>query len=157
VTEPLPVINVHDGVEPKIDGSEPAGYRSRGARIGQELGAERLGVTVYELDPGESGCPYHYEYGREEWLIVLEGNPTLRTPRGEEPLKPGDTVLFAEGPDGAHKLTNDTEAAVSYLMFSNVDDPSVAFYPDSGKVGVWPPGKLFVEADAVGYWLGETP
>jgi uncharacterized cupin superfamily protein len=149
-----PVVNV-DQVPTAIDGNEPEGYRSRGARIGPMLGAERLGATVYELDPGDSNCPYHYEYGREEWLIVLQGTPTLRSPRGEEVLTPGDVLLFAEGPEGAHKLTNRSDALVRYLMFSNTDDPSVSVYPDSGKIGVWPPGKLFVESDAVDYWVGE--
>jgi uncharacterized cupin superfamily protein len=150
----LPVVNVNEVVT-EVEGSEPEGYRSRGARMGATLGAERIGVTVYELDPGDSGCPYHYEFGREEWLIVLEGTPTLRSPRGDEVLNAGDVVLFKEGPDGAHKLTNNTGSLVRYLMFSNIDDPSVAFYPDSGKIGVWPPGKLFVESDAVDYWVGE--
>jgi uncharacterized cupin superfamily protein len=149
------IVNLAD-LEPKIDGGEPEGYRSRGARIGPLLAARALGATLYELDPGDSGCPYHYEYGREEWLIVLDGHPTLRTPSGEQTLEPGDTIVFREGPDGAHKLTNNGDALVRYLMFSNTEDPSVAFYPDSGKIGVWPPGKLFVEANAVDYWLGEA-
>jgi uncharacterized cupin superfamily protein len=155
VRQQRPVVNVNE-VETEIDGGEPEGYRSRGGRLGPTLGAERLGATVYELDPGDSGCPYHYEYGREEWLIVLDGEPTLRSPAGEEVLGPGDVVGFPEGPDGAHKLTNRTEALVRYMIFSNTDDPSVAFYPDSGKIGVWPPGKLFVESDAVDYWVGEA-
>ena len=29
-------------------------------------------------------CPYHYEYGEEEWLLVVEGRPTVRTPEGTE-------------------------------------------------------------------------
>ena len=41
-------------------------------------------MTVYELPPGQSICPYHYELGDEEWLIVLAGRPTLRTPEGEQ-------------------------------------------------------------------------
>jgi hypothetical protein len=33
--------------------------------------------------------------------------------------------------------------------------PEAITYPDSGKVGVRPPGKIFREADAVDYWEGE--
>jgi uncharacterized cupin superfamily protein len=155
MSDELAVINLAD-LTPEVDGGEPEGYRSRGDRFGARLGATRLGATLYELDPGDSGCPYHYEYGREEWLIVLDGTPTLRTPDGEEILNPGDTVVFREGPDGAHKVTNESDGLVRYLMLSNTDDPSVAFYPDSGKIGVWPPGKLYVEADEVDYWVGEA-
>jgi len=41
-------------------------------------------------------------------------------------------------------------------MLSNTDEPSVAFYPDSGKIGLWPAGKLFRLADEVDYFDGET-
>ena len=37
-----------------------------------------IGGSVYVLAPGESVCPYHFEFGSEEWLLVLEGRPTLR-------------------------------------------------------------------------------
>ena len=150
------VVNLDDLVAAG-DETDPAGYRSRAARFGPLLGAEMLGGTVYELDPGQSVCPYHYEYGREEWLIVLAGSPLLRTPRGDERVREGDVVLFPEGPDGAHKVTNVADPLVRILMLSTMRDPSVAFYPDSGKIGVWPPGSLFREADAVDYWLGEAP
>jgi uncharacterized cupin superfamily protein len=83
----------------------PAGYRRSSKQIGPLLGAHALGATIYELAPRESICPYHYEYGNEEWLIVLSGEPTLRTPDGQHTLEPGDAVCFREGPDGAHKVT----------------------------------------------------
>ena len=65
-------------------------------------------------------------------------------------------TALVHGYQGAHKLTNRTGELVRYVMLSNTDDPSVAFYPDSGKIGVWPPGKLFLETDAVDYWVGEA-
>ena len=148
------MINVNEvGLE--ADADDPPGYQGRMARIGERLGAERLGASIYELPPGQSICPYHYEYPHEEWLLVLAGSPTVRTPTGEERLEPGDIVCFREGPDGAHKVTNAGEDTVRVFFLSTVGDPTIAIYPDSGKVGVWPPGKLFREADAVGYWVGE--
>ena len=51
-------------------------------RFGPQVGATRTGTSVYELPPGQAICPYHYEYGEEEWLLVLVGRPTLRTPAG---------------------------------------------------------------------------
>ena len=140
----------------EIDPTDPPGYRSRAVRVGPLLEAEMLGASVYELDPGESICPYHYEYGNEEWLLVLLGRPTLRQPDGEEVLDPGDMICFPEGPEGAHQLFNRTEEPVRVIMLSTIDEPSVGVYPDSGKIGVWPPGRLFREADAVDYWVGEA-
>ena len=41
-------------------------------------------------------------------------------------------------------------------MLSTRNEPGIAVYPDSNKVGAWPPGKLFRIDDAVDYWDGET-
>jgi len=120
------------------------------------VGARALGLTVYELPPGQSAFPYHYELGREEWLLVLSGRPTLRDPDDEYQLEPGDLIVFPEGEEGAHKVTNNGEEVARIAMLSNTDEPSVAFYPDSGKIGLWPAGKLFRLADEVDYFDGET-
>ena len=94
-------------------------------RFGPQVGAKRTGTSVYELPPGQAICPYHYEYGEEEWLLVLSGRPTLRTPDGSEQLAPWDAVHFPEGPTGAHAVRNETEDTVRVLMYSTVS-------PDSG-------------------------
>jgi uncharacterized cupin superfamily protein len=151
----LPV-NVFE-VEPEGDESDPPGYRSRAVRVGPMIGGAALGATVYDLDPGESVCPYHYEHGNEEWLVVLTGKPTLRDDDDDEfELKQWDVVIFPEGPEGAHKVTNKTEEPVRIAIFSTKNDPAISIYPDSDKVGVWPPGKIFRLGDAVDYWEGET-
>jgi uncharacterized cupin superfamily protein len=57
VTEPL---NVYE-VAVEADPADPPGYRDRMISFGSSIGAAQLGGSVYELDPGESVCPYHYE------------------------------------------------------------------------------------------------
>jgi uncharacterized cupin superfamily protein len=148
-------VNLYD-VATEAVAHRPAGYAISVARLGSLVGASALGLSVYDLPPGQSAFPYHYELGREEWLLVLGGRPTLRHPDGEEELAPGDLVVFPEGEEGAHKVTNNTDETVRIAMISNKDEPSVAFYPDSGKVGVWPAGKLFRLADEVDYFSGEA-
>jgi uncharacterized cupin superfamily protein len=154
MTEPL---NLYD-VAVEGDPADPPGYRARMAQFGPSIGAARLGGSVYELDPGDSVCPYHYENTEEEWLLVLTGTPTLRNPEGEHELAPGDVVCFLVGPDGAHKVTNRSATVVRILMLSTIpkNEISICVYPDSDKVGVWPwPGKRLRLTDAVGYWDGE--
>jgi len=138
------------------DDDNPDGYHVLCQPIGPLLGAEQLGLSVYELPPGQSVCPYHYEVGFEEWLIVLVGRPTLRTPDGEEELRPWDVAFFPNGEEGAHKVTNRTEERVRVAILSNKTQPGLAVYPDSDKLGVWPQNKLFRLADAVDYWEGEV-
>lgn len=137
------------------DDDDPDGYNTSNARVGPLVGASELGLSVYELPPGQSVCPYHYETGEEEWLIVLVGAPTLRTPDGDRELRPWDTVFFPTGEEGAHKVTNHTDETLRVAIWSNCTSPNTAVYPDSQKVGAWPPGKLFRLAEAVDYWDGE--
>jgi uncharacterized cupin superfamily protein len=51
----------------------------RASRVGAQAGGERLGATLYEIDPGGYGSPFHLHHGNEEMIIVLCGSPTLRT------------------------------------------------------------------------------
>jgi uncharacterized cupin superfamily protein len=118
------------------DQSEPAGYRAGQQRFGPAIGASRLGATVYELPPGESLCPYHYE-SEEEWLLVLRGHVTVRHPAGEDVLGPGDVTAFPVGPAGAHKTTNNGTETVRMVMFANSDPIGYCVYPDSNKVSHW--------------------
>ena len=102
------------------ESEDPSGFRSGMFRLGKLVGASELGATVYELPPGQAICPYHYEYGEEEWLLVLEGRPSVRHPDGTEQLEPWDAVCFPMGPEGAHAVRNETDETVRVLMFSNL-------------------------------------
>jgi uncharacterized cupin superfamily protein len=67
-------------------------------------------------------------------LIVLRGEPTLRTPDGERTLAEGDIVHFPAGPDGAHAVRNETDAHVRIVMISDHPSPEVVENPDLGQV-----------------------
>ena len=94
-------------------------------------------MTVYDLAPGEAVCPYHFHWGDEEWLIVVAGTPTLRTPEGERTLEPGDVACFPVGPAGAHRVGNSSEGPVRVALFSNTHEFGIIEYPDSDKIGIW--------------------
>jgi uncharacterized cupin superfamily protein len=137
----------------------PEGYRHGYAKLHPELGATSLFGGLFELPPGQSGRPYHYE-SAEEWLLVLEGCVSVRHPQGEDELEAGDLVCFPAGPDGAHKVTNRSDSNVRLLLVSTRTSPAVAVYPDSDKVGVlpaWDGDAIFVRREsAVGYYDGEA-
>ena len=147
------------GAEFQYDQSDPDGYRCGVAEVGRQAGGRENTVKLFELPPGQSLCPYHYEY-TEEWLLVLEEPVELRRPGGVETLAPGALVCFSSGPEGAHKLTNRGERPVRVIMFSSSREPSVAVYPDSDKIGVWPGNDadqvMLRRADGhAGYYDGE--
>jgi uncharacterized cupin superfamily protein len=152
--------NLFDG-ELDDERTEPVGFTWRAAQLGPKLGGTKLGASLYELQPGERSFPYHYEYGCEEWLVVVAGRPTLRDPDGEHELRPGDVVCFPEGPEGAHQVRNDTDEPIRVLIASTKGLPNAAVYPDSGKIGIWTgneadPPRLFKTDKAVDYWEGEA-
>lgn len=136
--------------------ADPDGYGAAMARFGPSIGAAQIGGTVYEIPPGTSICPYHYEYGDEEWLLALTGTASVRHPGGEDELVPGDVVCFPAGPEGAHKVTNRTTEPIRVLMVSTKSPVSVAVYPDSDKIGVFPGRQedtIMVRRESgVGYW-----
>ena len=101
------------------------------------VGSEATAMYLYDLAPGRSSCPYHYEY-EEEWLLVVDGDVVVRTPDGERTLTRGDVVCFPPGPAGAHKIMNRSSAPARTLVFSSSRVPAVSVYPDSDKIGVWP-------------------
>jgi uncharacterized cupin superfamily protein len=145
---------------PEYDPSDPEGYRAGADRIGPRIGAAELGATVYELPPGQSICPYHYEDPDEEWLVGLTGRVVLRTPAGEEEVGPMDVVCFPMGPEGAHKVTNRSQETARVLMLSTMPRVSVAVYPDSGKLLASPgtrDDRLMVRRESeVDYYDGEV-
>jgi uncharacterized cupin superfamily protein len=110
-------VNLHELV-PEYDDSDPDGYRAGMARFGPAIGASQMGASLYELPPGQSICPYHYEYPEEEWLVVLEGRVSVRHPGGDDVLAKGDIVCFPPGPDGAHKVTCVGDETARVLMSS---------------------------------------
>ncbi len=146
------------------EGERPEGFRSRRARIGYELGTELIGCSLWEVPPGEAAYLYHFHYADEELVIVLSGNPTLRTPEGLRELEEGEAVRFPLGEEGAHQIVNRTDETVTFLAVSSSGRPDVIVYPDSGKIGVGerrPKGgglrAFFRHGDRVGYFEGERP
>lgn len=122
------------------------------------LGSTETAIYVYDLAPGESSSPYHYEYA-EEWLLVVAGSVVVRRPDAEQTLQAGDLVRFPAGPAGAHKVMNRSDAPARTLLFSTARVPAVSVYPDSNKVGIWPGNDeddlIFLRDTAVPWSHGE--
>lgn len=135
----------------------------RAVRVAERAGAEQLGASVYELQPGDE-MPFHYHVQREELLIVLEGRLSLRSAEGWEQLPEGEVVAFPRGERGAHGYRNDGADPVRVLMISEMNAPNISVYPDNNQVGIFDAGQhaqrrfgaLFNVADAVGDYGGRA-
>ena len=135
------------------------GWRISGAVVGRRIGAELIGAGLYEIEPGSKLWPYHTHHLNEEWVIVLRGEPTLRTPEGERVLAEGDIVCFPRGKAGAHQLSNRTDSPVRVLMLSSMNRGEIIEYLDTGKVlakDVDDEDVMFARpGPEVEYWEGE--
>lgn len=135
----------------------PPGHRFGVGSLTEQVGALRTGLGIYELAPGQATWPYHFELNEEEWLIVLAGEVTLRTPDGERALRTGDVACFRAGAAGAHAVRNDGDAVARFAMPSSVDPVwGATVYPDEGTFrlagsGFSHRGRL---GEAIGYWEG---
>jgi uncharacterized cupin superfamily protein len=148
------VSNLGDPLETTADGV-------RASRVAERAGAEHLGASVYQLEPGDE-MVFHYHVQREELLIVLEGRLSLRTAVGWEELPEGEVVAFPRGERGAHGYRNESAKPVRLLMISEMDGPNISVYPDTNQIGVFDAGQraerrfgaLFNVADAVADYGG---
>ena len=116
-----------------MDLTEPP-FRSRAMAIAHRAGAQELGATLYELDPGGAVSPYHLHHGNEELLVVLAGLPALRSADGVRRLEPGSVVAFVRGPRGAHQVSNPGPDPARVLILSTMRLPEVAEHPDTGTL-----------------------
>ena len=91
----------------------PEPWSLRFARVGHQAGSERLGATVYEVEPGGVVSPLHTHFANEELVVALSGPVTqparvlviseTRTPEVAEHLDSGKVLVLeetggAEGP-----------------------------------------------------------
>ena len=143
---------------------EHPGFRCLRARLSRQAGSDRLGLSLWELPPGEAAYPYHYHLAEEDLLLVLDGQPSLRTPDGWQELQEGEVVPFLRGEQGAHQLVNRTEEIVRFLAFSTNGEPDIVIRPDSSTLGAYERlseggglRAVFRTADTVDYYEGEQP
>ena len=138
----------------------------RRKKLAAAADGEDVGCSLYELPAGGRSWPYHYHTGNEEALFVLDGEGALRLDGERVPLEAGNYVALPAGKGSAHRVINDSEGTLRYLMISTMNDPDVTVYPDSGKVGVFagaPPGGedertvhgYYRREDAVDYQKGK--
>jgi uncharacterized cupin superfamily protein len=141
---------------------EEPGFRVRSSRVAAALGAELLGATVYEIEPGERGMPYHVHHANEELLLLLRGSVNVRTPEGEAVLKEGDVMVFRRGRPGAHQVINRSGDVARYVVVSTRVLPEVAEFPDTGKIYVHAESgadelSKILDSEAEREWLADEP
>jgi hypothetical protein len=103
------------------------------------VGGSALGASVYVLDEGQSVARTTTSPTRSGCSCSRAGR--VRTPEGEEEVEAGDIGLLPGGPEArTRRPTVGRERAHRDLSTKSSRPMRL---PDSDKVGIWPPGKLF--------------
>jgi uncharacterized cupin superfamily protein len=82
------------------------------------------------LAPGAASALRHAHTKQDEFVYVLEGEPTLVTNSGATLLKPGMCAGFKAGTGDAHHLVNRGAADVVFLEVGDRTPGDSAHYPD---------------------------
>lgn len=156
--EKRPLAIVAAGTPPRTKPSnypEPFFSRMLGREkrpLGDRFGLTNFGVNLTRLAPGGESALLHRHSRQDEFVYVLEGNPTLVTDEGEVVLAPGMCAGFPAG-GVAHQLVNRTDRAVVYLEIGDRTPGDEGSYPADDLAAVLgPDGRwIFTHRDGSPY------
>jgi len=98
--------------------------------LGDYFVLSNFGVNIAQLAPGAISSLRHAHSSQDEFIYVVQGEPTLVTDDGETILKSGSCVGFKAGTGNAHQLVNRTQNEVIYLEVGDRSVPDEVAYPD---------------------------
>ncbi len=110
--------------------------------LGDFFGIKNFGVNLTVLEPGAVSTLHHRHSRQDEFVYVLEGEPTLCTDSGNVILHPGEVAGFAAN-GAAHHLENRSDRACVFLEISDRSQGDEVSYPDDdiqavmGQEGKW--------------------
>jgi uncharacterized cupin superfamily protein len=99
-------------------------------KLGDHFGLKQFGVNLTHLAPGAVSALAHSHSKQEEFIFVLEGNPTLIIEHEEFILHPGDCYGFNAGTGIAHQLINRSNITVTYLEIGDRPTEDQVEYPN---------------------------
>jgi uncharacterized cupin superfamily protein len=110
--------------------------------LGDLFGLRNFGVNLTTLRPGAASALHHVHSRQDEFIYVVEGEPTLFTEQGETRLRPGMVAGFPAG-GTAHHLENRTNRDCVILEIGDRTPGDTGSYPDDdlqavlGGDGAW--------------------
>lgn len=135
---------------PEPFASRMAGRQKR--QLGEFFGLKNFGVNLTHLAPNSMSSLRHAHARQDEFVYIVQGNPTLHTNEGSQRLAPGMCVGFPAGTGDAHHLHNETTAEVLYLEIGDRTAGEEVTYPDDDIQIVQRDGKMaYVHKDGRPY------
>lgn len=120
--------------------------------LGDLFGLKNFGVNLTKLAPGGESALLHRHSKQDEFIYILEGEPTLVTDKGDVQLSPGMCAGFPAA-GLAHQLVNRTNRDVIYLEIGDRTPGDEGSYPNDDIQAVLGPGHkwMFTHKDGTSY------
>lgn len=120
--------------------------------LGDALGLKNFGVNLTTLKPGAASAARHWHAKQDEFVYIVEGEPTLVTDAGEQVLGPGMAAGFPAGRADGHQLVNKSDRDVVYLEMGDRTALDEVDYPDIDLAVRWIDGEeKYVHKDGTPY------
>jgi len=134
---------------------EPFASRMTGRQkqpLGDLFGLANFGVNLTRLAPNAVSALRHAHSKQDEFIYILQGNPTLYTDDGQTRLSPGMCAGFRAATGNGHQLINQTSEDVVYLEVGDRTPGDEGTYPDDDLAAVAVDGKWrFAHKDGTPY------
>ena len=119
--------------------------------LGDLFGLKNFGVNLTRLRPGAVSALHHSHSRQDEFIYILQGEPTLCVGDATQRLAPGMCVGFPAAGQ-AHHLKNDTAAEVVVLEVGDRSPGDEVAYPADDLIGLkTPAGWTFTHRDGTHY------
>jgi uncharacterized cupin superfamily protein len=111
--------------------------------LGDLFSLTNYGVNLTRLAPEGVSALRHAHSRQDEFVYILQGEPTLITNSGETMLRPGMCAGFKAGTGDGHHLVNRTSDDVVFLEIGDRSAGDAVVYPDDdiqavlGNDGKW--------------------
>jgi len=115
-------------IYPAIFAGQVAGRTKR--KLGDVFGLQGFGVNLTVLAPGSVSALRHYHLEQDEFIYILEGNPSLQLGDEQLLMNPGECFGFRAGETIAHQLRNDSDQDVIYLEIGDRVPGDSAEFPN---------------------------
>ena len=120
--------------------------------LGDLFGLTNFGVNLTCLAPNAISALRHAHTTQDEFIYILQGQPTLYTDEGRTQLSAGMCAGFKAGTGNAHHFINETSENVIYLEVGDRTLGDQGFYPDDDLAALLIEGKWkFVHKDGTPY------
>ena len=111
-------------------------------KLGDRFGLTNFGVNLTHLAPGSISGLRHCHFKQDEFIYILEGNPTLILGEEEFVLSPGECYGYPAGTGIGHHLVNRSTETVTYIEVGDRSPDDEVEYPDDDlKAKLQPSGE----------------